>query len=219
MRCPHSMYHIHLNSDRLRSSLCFWYSGKRWYLANSSIHPSSVSGGRIPVGFHSTMDRPEPVSLVIPPRATIPNTIPAHPNNHQAIARLALASLCAASSSSRVISSSFASTPAPGAPFLPEIDGDAVERQRSPGRERAWRKRKRRRGLGRPRGAAGVTRAAAAAAAAEIILIFAWREGGGRGRCGEQRALPWRARAEGNLFDHIYLLVVLRSVRAARACG
>ena len=38
------------------------------YLLNASFHPVSFKGGKAPrIGFHSVMDSPEPVSLVIPP--------------------------------------------------------------------------------------------------------------------------------------------------------
>src|SRR5690606_3697762 len=45
------------------------------YLSNSDSQASWLRGGTRPVtGFHSTMDRPEPVRRVTPPRITMANT-------------------------------------------------------------------------------------------------------------------------------------------------
>lgn len=48
-------------------------SGESLYLVNSFIQSCSFSGGIEPVtGFHSVMERPDSVSLVRPPKTTIP---------------------------------------------------------------------------------------------------------------------------------------------------
>jgi hypothetical protein len=45
------------------------------YFSNSAIQACSVSGGMAPVtGFHSVMERPEPVRRVAPPMATMRTT-------------------------------------------------------------------------------------------------------------------------------------------------
>ena len=59
--------------------LICWYSGICWYLANSSCHSASFSGGMTPwIGFHSVIDRPEWVRRVAPPTTTIATIIAAH---------------------------------------------------------------------------------------------------------------------------------------------
>ena len=64
---------------RLRSSYC----GICRYLANSASQASSLSGGIAPVtGRHSVIDRPEPVSRVAPPSATMASTSTASAISH-----------------------------------------------------------------------------------------------------------------------------------------
>ena len=60
----------------LRSEYC----GLALYLANSESQAASESGGMAPVtGRHSVIERPDPVSRVAPPTATIAMTSPASP--------------------------------------------------------------------------------------------------------------------------------------------
>ena len=55
-----------------------WYCGLARYLPNSSAQACAESGGIAPViGFHSVIERPEPVSRVAPPTTTIRKTRPA----------------------------------------------------------------------------------------------------------------------------------------------
>lgn len=52
-------------------------SGDFLYLSNSTCQSSSFIGGMAPAkGFHSTMERPDSVSLVSPPNTTMPYTNP-----------------------------------------------------------------------------------------------------------------------------------------------
>ena len=47
-----------------------------WYFANSASHAACPLGGSAPVtGFHSVIDRPEPVSRVAPPSAIMAATM------------------------------------------------------------------------------------------------------------------------------------------------
>jgi hypothetical protein len=51
------------------------YCGVSLYLSNSAAQASAERGGTAPVtGRHSVMERPDPVSRVAPPTATIPTT-------------------------------------------------------------------------------------------------------------------------------------------------
>jgi hypothetical protein len=53
----------------------FWYCEEARYFSNSTCQPASERGGTAPVtGFHSVMDRPEPVSRVAPPMPTMTTT-------------------------------------------------------------------------------------------------------------------------------------------------
>ncbi len=44
------------------------------YRSNSTVHSSSVIGGRDPSGFQSVMERPDLVKRVTPPMCTMPKT-------------------------------------------------------------------------------------------------------------------------------------------------
>ncbi|GJD81531.1 hypothetical protein NBEOAGPD_4784 [Methylobacterium gregans] len=51
------------------------YCGVSRYLSNSAAQSAAESGGTAPVtGRHSVIERPEPVSRVAPPTATIATT-------------------------------------------------------------------------------------------------------------------------------------------------
>ena len=51
--------------------LTCWYCGICRYLSNASCQSASDSGGTMPmIGFHSVIDRPEPVRRVAPPTLT-----------------------------------------------------------------------------------------------------------------------------------------------------
>src|SRR5215208_4885464 len=64
-----------LNSDRLMPLLTSSYCGIWRYFSNSAAQAISESGGMAPVtGFHSVMERPDPVSRVAPPTATMATT-------------------------------------------------------------------------------------------------------------------------------------------------
>ena len=63
--------------------LTWWYCGICRYLANASGQSACDSGGMVPtIGFHSVIDRPEPVSRVAPPTLTIRNTSAATASSH-----------------------------------------------------------------------------------------------------------------------------------------
>ena len=48
------------------------YSGNSLYFSKDSCHCNSFNGGKIPIiGFHSTIDKPDCVNLVIPPTRII----------------------------------------------------------------------------------------------------------------------------------------------------
>ena len=62
------------------------YSGESLYKLKTLFHSKSDIGGRKPSkGRHSTIDKPEPVNLVMPPIITIKNTIKADINSQVAI--------------------------------------------------------------------------------------------------------------------------------------
>src|SRR5271166_5889375 len=72
VRCAHSHQYMDLNSLRLIPGLRSRYCGIVLYFSNSACHALSSMGGKIPVtGFHSTMERPESVSLVAPPTTSV----------------------------------------------------------------------------------------------------------------------------------------------------
>ena len=55
-------------------SVCFHlYSGDSLYLSNSASHASKVMGGGLPNSFQSTIDKPDSVKRVTPPKTTAPN--------------------------------------------------------------------------------------------------------------------------------------------------
>src|SRR5262245_7639075 len=77
-----------LNATRLMPALCCVYCGIAWYFSNSACHPASVSGGMTPVtGRHSTIDRPDSVSRVVPPTSTSAMTSAATAQSQSRIAR------------------------------------------------------------------------------------------------------------------------------------
>ena len=52
-----------------------WYCGLARYFPNSSAQLCAESGGSAPViGFHSVIERPEPVNRVAPPTTTMTKT-------------------------------------------------------------------------------------------------------------------------------------------------
>ena len=67
-RCKYSHQKINLNSLSDIFLLIFLYSGNCLYLSKVSIQSLLSSGGIAPeISFQSTIERPEFVSLVIPP--------------------------------------------------------------------------------------------------------------------------------------------------------
>jgi hypothetical protein len=59
------------------------------YFSNSACQALSLKGGTVPVsGFHSTIERPDSVSLVAPPTRTIAKISPATTRSHSRSARL-----------------------------------------------------------------------------------------------------------------------------------
>ena len=75
-RWPHSHQKICLNSPTVMPLLTISYCGICWYLANSSCHSTSPIGGMTPwIGFHSVIERPEPVRRVAPPTTIMAMTI------------------------------------------------------------------------------------------------------------------------------------------------
>ena len=69
--CNHSQKKMNLKSDKVKSVFNNWYWGVALYLSNSANHFCALNGGNVPVTtFHSVIERPEPVSRVIPPRIT-----------------------------------------------------------------------------------------------------------------------------------------------------
>ena len=69
-------------------ALTCWYWGISRYRAKASFQSASLSGGTAPmIGFHSVIDRPEPVRRVIPPTTTMANTRTATQNSQIATGR------------------------------------------------------------------------------------------------------------------------------------
>jgi hypothetical protein len=65
-----------------------WYCVVAWYRPNAARQPASSSGGITPmIGFHSVIDRPDPVSRVAPPTTTSANTTAAVANSQMATGR------------------------------------------------------------------------------------------------------------------------------------
>src|SRR5208282_1449966 len=59
-----------------------------WYCSNSACQAAALSGGSIPVtGRHSTIDRPDSVSLVAPPTSTMRKISAATESSHNRTAR------------------------------------------------------------------------------------------------------------------------------------
>ena len=68
-------------------ALIWAYCGICLYFSKASAHWASVIGGIAPImGFHSVIDRPEPVSRVMPPMTTIRKTMAALANSQIAMA-------------------------------------------------------------------------------------------------------------------------------------
>ena len=73
--CVYSQKKINLNPLRSMAGLSLINSGNCLYFSKAISQSCCVSGGIAPdIRFHSTIDNPEPVSLVIPPIITIRNT-------------------------------------------------------------------------------------------------------------------------------------------------
>src|SRR5215472_16499942 len=70
------------------------YCGIALYFSNSAVHCASLSGGSTPVtGCHSVMERPDPVSRVMPPITTISRIMAQHAKSQRAMARSLLVAL------------------------------------------------------------------------------------------------------------------------------
>ncbi|MNN08001.1 hypothetical protein D3C81_1208440 [compost metagenome] len=70
-------------------ALTWAYCGIALYLSKASAHSAPFMGGMAPMmGFHSVIDRPEPVRRVTPPMTTMAKTMAALKNSHNATARL-----------------------------------------------------------------------------------------------------------------------------------
>src|SRR3972149_6944201 len=88
-RCAYSTQKIDLNSERLMPVLTFWYSGVCLYLSKVASHCGALSGGIAPMmGSHSTIERPERVRRVTPPRTTLMKTSAQQAKNHRTMRRL-----------------------------------------------------------------------------------------------------------------------------------
>src|SRR5260370_42406544 len=65
-----------------------WNCGISRYLANSACQAASLNGGSTPdIGCHSGIDRPDSVSLGMPPRTTMTTIIAAQTGSQTARAR------------------------------------------------------------------------------------------------------------------------------------
>ena len=70
-------------------ALTWAYCGIALYFSKASFQSAADIGGRAPmIGFHSVIDRPDPVSRVTPPTTTMQNTRAAQANSQVATARL-----------------------------------------------------------------------------------------------------------------------------------
>src|SRR5215217_295821 len=77
-----------LNSLRFMPRFSWVYCGICLYLANSDSQAGWDIGGTAPVtGFHSVIDRPEPVRRVAPPTTTMASTSTATAKSHTATGR------------------------------------------------------------------------------------------------------------------------------------
>src|SRR5580704_7533965 len=73
------------------------YCGMCWYCSNSAVQAVADSGGRMPVtGCHSVVDRPDSVSLVMPPITTMAKIMPQHTSSQTATARRPVVAMIAA---------------------------------------------------------------------------------------------------------------------------
>ena len=71
-RWIYSQKKINLNWSIVMPWFSFWYSGKFLYFSNSICQAVSLRGGMMPdIGCHSTIERPDRVSLVMPPIITM----------------------------------------------------------------------------------------------------------------------------------------------------
>src|SRR5210317_1454012 len=87
-RCRYSSQKMSLNSSTPKAEFTFWNSGLCWYISKTRCHSASPIGGRTPInGRQSTIDRPDPVRRVKPPRTTMTNTSPQQIRSHMATAR------------------------------------------------------------------------------------------------------------------------------------
>src|SRR5262249_13238176 len=84
-RGKHSNEKILLIGARDTPGLTFGSSGVRWYFSNPPCHCPWFRGGMVPtIGCHSTIDKPEWVSRVIPPTTTMANTRAQQTSNQSA---------------------------------------------------------------------------------------------------------------------------------------
>lgn len=67
-----------------------WYSGYCLYSSKRWTHSAWLKGGRSLIKCQSTIDSPDSVRRVTPPKATAPKVMPAHANIHLATAFRAL---------------------------------------------------------------------------------------------------------------------------------
>ena len=68
-------------------ALTWAYWGIALYFSKASFQSAAFIGGTAPmIGFHSVIDRPEPVSRVMPPMTTMANTMAAQTNSQTATA-------------------------------------------------------------------------------------------------------------------------------------
>src|SRR4029078_1111163 len=59
---------MNLKSGKVKEEFRYLYCAICLYFSNAICHSCSFMGGRVPmIGFHSVIERPEPVNRVIPP--------------------------------------------------------------------------------------------------------------------------------------------------------
>src|SRR5258706_4810925 len=62
---------MNLKSDKAKEEFRYLYCAICLYFSNALFHSCSFIGGNAPmIGFHSVMERPEPVNRVMPPNKT-----------------------------------------------------------------------------------------------------------------------------------------------------
>lgn len=84
------MYQMNLNSANVISRFKILNSGNCWYFWNSASHSSWLVGGFISfIKCQSTIERPDSVNLVTPPRITAPATVPLQTSSHRPTTRSA----------------------------------------------------------------------------------------------------------------------------------